>query len=391
MPDLAEKWELSADGKTYTFRLRKGVKWHKGYGELTADDVKFSYDRVLDPQTASRYKGEFKLVEAIEVVDPPTVRIRLKSKYPGLPQQGRGLQPGLRGEPQGHGEARGQVRHRAHRHRTVRLRELVAEEPGRPGREQGVLPGRAQAGPDRLPGHPGGDHRRDRAAARGDRRLLRPAERGGHRPALQGAGHHRPPAHREPHHQHDPQRDLRAARQAARPPGDRPRAEPEGDARGVLQRPEGPAQLGADLELPGVGQGADRVAVRPGEGQGPPARGGLSGRLQDHGDVLHPAALRQDRGPPGRRPPEGRHRRQRPDPGAGRLPRGPRRRHAARGAHRGDGPGRSRTSRSGTCCTPRASLPASTPPATRASTSSWRPRRSSWTAASGSPSTGRSR
>ena len=84
VPDLAEKWDLSADGKTYTFYLRKGVKWHKGYGELTADDVKFSYDRVLDPKTTSRYKGEFKLVETIEVVDPSTVRIRLKSKYPGF-------------------------------------------------------------------------------------------------------------------------------------------------------------------------------------------------------------------------------------------------------------------------------------------------------------------
>ena len=84
VPDLAEKWELSADGKTYTFHLRKGVKWHRGYGELTADDVKFSYDRVLDPQTASRYRGEFKLVEAVEVVDPLTVRIRLKAKYPGF-------------------------------------------------------------------------------------------------------------------------------------------------------------------------------------------------------------------------------------------------------------------------------------------------------------------
>ena len=84
VPDLAEKWDLSADGKTYTFYLRKGVKWHKGYGELTADDVKFSYERVLDPKTASRYKGEFKLVDAIEVVDPYTVRIRLKSKYPGF-------------------------------------------------------------------------------------------------------------------------------------------------------------------------------------------------------------------------------------------------------------------------------------------------------------------
>lgn len=84
VPDLAEKWDLSADGKTYTFQLRKGVKWHKGYGELTADDVKFSYDRVLDPSVNSRYKGEFKLVESVEAVGPHTVRIRLKNKYPGF-------------------------------------------------------------------------------------------------------------------------------------------------------------------------------------------------------------------------------------------------------------------------------------------------------------------
>ena len=95
VPDLAEKWDLSADGKTYTFHLRKGVKWHKGYGELTADDVKYSYDRVLDPATASRYKGEFKLVETIEAVDPHTVRIRLKSKYPGFLNKVSGYNQGF--------------------------------------------------------------------------------------------------------------------------------------------------------------------------------------------------------------------------------------------------------------------------------------------------------
>ena len=82
--DLAERWELSADGKVYTFHLRKGVKWHKGYGELTAEDVKFSYERVLDPTTGSRYRGEFKLVEKIEAVDKHTVRITLRAKYPGF-------------------------------------------------------------------------------------------------------------------------------------------------------------------------------------------------------------------------------------------------------------------------------------------------------------------
>ena len=84
LPDLAERWELSPDGKVYTFFLRKGVKWHRGYGELTAEDVKFSYERVLDPKSASRYRGEFRLVELIEAVDPHTVRIHLKAKYPGF-------------------------------------------------------------------------------------------------------------------------------------------------------------------------------------------------------------------------------------------------------------------------------------------------------------------
>ncbi|XNM47973.1 ABC transporter substrate-binding protein [Escherichia coli] len=49
IPGLAEKWEVSEDGKTYTFHLRKGVKWHdnkefKPTRELNADDVVFSFD-----------------------------------------------------------------------------------------------------------------------------------------------------------------------------------------------------------------------------------------------------------------------------------------------------------------------------------------------------------
>jgi peptide/nickel transport system substrate-binding protein len=84
IPDLAERWEISPDGKVYTFYLRKGVRWHKGYGELTADDVKFSYERVLDPHTASKYRGEFRLVERFEAVDAYTVRITLKQKYAGF-------------------------------------------------------------------------------------------------------------------------------------------------------------------------------------------------------------------------------------------------------------------------------------------------------------------
>ena len=55
IPGLAEKWEVSEDGKTYTFHLRKGVKWHdnkefKPTRELTGDAVVFSVERLEDGQ-----------------------------------------------------------------------------------------------------------------------------------------------------------------------------------------------------------------------------------------------------------------------------------------------------------------------------------------------------
>src|SRR5205807_1204837 len=76
-PDLAEKWEISADGKTYTFHLRKGVKFHNGR-ELTAADVKYTYERILDPNTASIAKSFFDPISSIEAPDPSTVTIQLK-------------------------------------------------------------------------------------------------------------------------------------------------------------------------------------------------------------------------------------------------------------------------------------------------------------------------
>jgi peptide/nickel transport system substrate-binding protein len=80
-PDLALSWNVSKDGKVYTFNLRKGVKWHKGFGEFTAKDVKYSIERSRDPKTKSPNAGDFSLVESIDAVDPYTVRIRLKEPY----------------------------------------------------------------------------------------------------------------------------------------------------------------------------------------------------------------------------------------------------------------------------------------------------------------------
>src|SRR4051812_7953975 len=46
-PALAVSWESSEDARTWTFRLREGVKFHKGYGEMTSEDVKSSFERML--------------------------------------------------------------------------------------------------------------------------------------------------------------------------------------------------------------------------------------------------------------------------------------------------------------------------------------------------------
>jgi ABC-type transport system substrate-binding protein len=75
-PVLAESWKVSPNGKEWTFTLRKGVKFHNGR-PLTAGDVKFSLDRILDPKTAARGKGALSLIESVQVVDPQTVRVHL--------------------------------------------------------------------------------------------------------------------------------------------------------------------------------------------------------------------------------------------------------------------------------------------------------------------------
>jgi len=75
-PVLAESWKVSPNGKEWTFALRKGVKFHNGR-PLTAGDVKFSLDRILDPKTAARGKGALGIIESVQVVDPQTVRVHL--------------------------------------------------------------------------------------------------------------------------------------------------------------------------------------------------------------------------------------------------------------------------------------------------------------------------
>lgn len=78
VPGLAEKWEVSDDGKTITFTLRKDVKFHNGR-ELTSEDVKYSFERILNPDTGSTVASYFASVNAIETPDENTVVFKLNT------------------------------------------------------------------------------------------------------------------------------------------------------------------------------------------------------------------------------------------------------------------------------------------------------------------------
>ncbi|QRG66797.1 ABC transporter substrate-binding protein [Brevibacillus choshinensis] len=80
--DLAEKWENNKEGTIWTFHLRKGVKWHQGYGDFTSADVKWSYERVMNPETASPASLHTRSIAKIETPDDYTVVFHLKQADP---------------------------------------------------------------------------------------------------------------------------------------------------------------------------------------------------------------------------------------------------------------------------------------------------------------------
>lgn len=77
LPALAESWTISDDGKVYTFKLHKGVKFHDGT-DFDAEDVKFSLDRARAPDSVNAQKGLFAAIDTVEVIDPETVQVTLK-------------------------------------------------------------------------------------------------------------------------------------------------------------------------------------------------------------------------------------------------------------------------------------------------------------------------
>ncbi len=79
-PMLAESFEVSADGLTYTFKLRPGVKFHDG-SDMTSADVKYSFERAKNPETKAISSDAFAAVQTIETPDDLTVIVKMSEIY----------------------------------------------------------------------------------------------------------------------------------------------------------------------------------------------------------------------------------------------------------------------------------------------------------------------
>lgn len=77
---LAESWEVSPDGRTYTFKLRPGVKWHNG-DDFTAQDMLFTYERGADPKLGSPSAGGLAAIADVKAPDDRTVVFELKQPF----------------------------------------------------------------------------------------------------------------------------------------------------------------------------------------------------------------------------------------------------------------------------------------------------------------------
>ena len=85
--NLAESFEPSADKLSYHFKLKQGIEWQKGYGEVRASDVKYSYERIAGltkPNLHSPYSGDWSALDTVQVTGPYEGTIILKSPFAPL-------------------------------------------------------------------------------------------------------------------------------------------------------------------------------------------------------------------------------------------------------------------------------------------------------------------
>jgi peptide/nickel transport system substrate-binding protein len=80
-PMLAERWKVADGGRTWTFYLRKGVQFHDGRGEMTAEDVRFTFATLAKDGSANSLAPEFRLIKSMEVENPYTLTVRFEKPF----------------------------------------------------------------------------------------------------------------------------------------------------------------------------------------------------------------------------------------------------------------------------------------------------------------------
>lgn len=82
-PDLAESWDISDDQLTYIFSLRQDATWEDGE-PVTADDVKFTFDQIQNPEINTPISGEFNEIASVEVIGPYEIKMTMHRPFPPL-------------------------------------------------------------------------------------------------------------------------------------------------------------------------------------------------------------------------------------------------------------------------------------------------------------------
>lgn len=91
--DLADRWEVKNGGKEIIFYLRKNVYWHDGV-KFTSKDVKFTYEKLIDPNVKTPYSSDFMLIQKCEIIDDYTIKFVYKQPFvPALESWGIGIIP----------------------------------------------------------------------------------------------------------------------------------------------------------------------------------------------------------------------------------------------------------------------------------------------------------
>ncbi|MFC1952428.1 ABC transporter substrate-binding protein [Chloroflexota bacterium] len=82
IPGLAERWEFTADAKTITLYLREGIPWWDDWGEVTAEDIKYTLERTAEEGSTGNGTPRAREIESMDVIDPYTLVIKLKEPNP---------------------------------------------------------------------------------------------------------------------------------------------------------------------------------------------------------------------------------------------------------------------------------------------------------------------